>query len=113
MAAECSLKLILAIANQEFSKGAEGHDLRALLRATLQYGIVFEERKLDGWPPYSKISELKYLQENSKNLADWYKAYKICLDLSKSCFSTIQPIFGSGSRILLERPPYLYDHVPD
>lgn len=82
------------------------HHLDRLLEEASKHGVVFEAKRLAGWPSVRKISDWRYGQGNPLGVADLFSAYHLTLDLVQASMGQIVPGMQPGFRILIKYAPW-------
>jgi hypothetical protein len=107
MAAETALKL----AHQTvFKKYPHSHELKPLFSA-LEPAITFDLSRLDDWPSFKEMSDLRYAQGPTGGLATLFEAYQLILEAVLAALSVLKPPVSSGSGLLLSAPSWLTDQT--
>lgn len=92
-----------------FGSYKQKHNLRNRLDELRPHGVVFDLSRLDDWPIYDEISDLRYAQAPAGGIATLFAAYQLCLEVVLAALAVIKPPLGSGSGFLLTPAPWLVD----
>ncbi len=107
---QMSMESALKLAQQTILGNYQrSHHLANMLQELVPHGVIFDPARLDVWPAFHEMSNLRYAQAAAGGIADVFDAYRLTLELVGAVVGVLKPPIPSGAGLLLKPAPWLVD----